>query len=442
MQTIFRKIFRDKDDIWVALNLGVRFSSRMITIGLLVHYLSVDEVASWYIFAAMFGLVSLAEAGLGRVTTRQVAERFLNQHDKVVKKVDFIFLSSIFKLYTYLLIFICGLGFIVGLWWLKGSVDANNVPFLNIAWAAFVVANGIGLYSALHTAVLSGLGNISISQKNEIVSNLCNLFVFLLTAYFSQTLLAPTLALLVSTSVSFLLNRASLHRLVPKLRYSFVGLNINYSKALLTRITPELGKYFFMLLAFHLLTSAFILMLSHYEDAQMVASYGITMQLITLVLTFSNIWLTSSFPKMAALKGYKSVLPLRKLFFSWAFRSVSLVLLGLLSILFIANSGLNIIDSKVSVLPDNILHIVIVSVFIEYTLSTMAQLLISQSILGFSYYSSIGAIVIAIVSFFLFQLGYGLIEVYEFRIALYVTIIGIPIMIGFNKIIFKDRVNN
>ncbi len=72
---VTKRVIRDEHDKWVAINLGTRFALRALTIGLLVHFLSAAEIAAWYVFVALFGLVALAEGGLGRVVTLHVAER-------------------------------------------------------------------------------------------------------------------------------------------------------------------------------------------------------------------------------------------------------------------------------------------------------------------------------------------------------------------------------
>ena len=253
---MIKKIFRNQHDLWVAINLATRLGTRIITLGLLVHYLIVEELAAWYLFAAIFGLAALAEAGLGRVVTRQVADRFKASSDCSFSAADLLFLSTIFKSYRYLVIVVCTVAVVLGLWWFEGHVNVDKVPWLWLSWLFFVIANGASLYSALYSAVLNGLGKVSLSQKNESIASLVNLVVFLVVAYFSQSLLAPTVALMFSVITSLLLNRYFLHGIAASLR-SFNGkVKSNYYKSLLHRIAPETGKYFLMLLAFHLLTSA------------------------------------------------------------------------------------------------------------------------------------------------------------------------------------------
>jgi len=415
--------------MWVAINLGVRFSTRIFTIGLLVHYLSVAEVAAWYVFIALFGLVSLAEAGLGRVVTRQVAERFRATASLEFKYCDLVYLSTILKFYFIILVVLSLIAFLVGLWWFASHIEPTNVPWLNMAWMAFVFANGISLYSALNSAILQGLGEVSLSQKNETIASFINLLVFVAFALVNASLLAPAVALVASTTVSLLLNRSSLRKVVARLGGFILNVRFRYMKAISARIGSELGKYFFMLLSFHLLTSAFVLMLSHYEKASVVASYGITMQMITLVLTFANIWLTSSFPKMAALKGSEKNHKLKELFISVALRGISVLMLGMIAIALIGGFTLNFIGSQIELLSIDILYILMFSIATEYIVFTLlGQLLISQSIMRFTYYSIVGSFIISFTAFFLLELGYGVTVIFIARIIIFMTIISIPII--------------
>lgn len=439
---MIKKIFRDEHDAWVAINLGTRFSTRIVTIGLLVHYLSTQEVAAWYVFMAVFGLVSLAEAGLGRVMTRQVADRFKATSNVTFKTSDMLFLSTIFRFYRLLLFIVCTTAFLLGLWWFNGHVDIEKVSWLNLSWLFFVVANGVSLYSALYMAVLNGLGKVSVSQKNGTSASLVNLLVFIIVALVTHSLLVPTMALLISTLTSLQLNYNSLHRLITGLSGFKRSFTFRYGKAISARIAPELGKYFFMLLAFHLLTSAFILMLSHYETAEIVASYGVTMQLITLVLTFSNIWLTSSFPKMAAQKVNKNNVILKKLFLSAASRGVGVLLSGMLVVALAGNFLLNLIDSQTLLLPMDILQVVMAVIAVEYIIFTLlGQLLVSQSMMRFTYYAAIGSAIISLTALSILELGYGISVMFIGRIIIFMVIIAVPI-IKDTKMLFSPKVGS
>jgi O-antigen/teichoic acid export membrane protein len=428
---MIRKIFRNNHDAWVATNLTTRVATRLITMGLIVRYLTVPEVATWYIFAALFGLVSLAEAGLGRVVTRQVSERFKANINSKYKHSDLRFLSIILKSYSILVFALCLIAFIFGVWWFESS----NVPWLNTAWMFFVIANGISLYAALNTAMLQGLGEVGLSQKNETISSLINVVVFICFILAHISLLVPTIALVASTTVSGYLNHKSLRRVVSGLSCFKLDFNSRYIRAVLARIGPELGKYFLMLFAFHLLTSVFILMLDYYQSPNVVAAYGITMQMITLILTFSNIWLTSSFPAMAAQKRNNNKTILKSLFYSVIYRSMSVLILGMVIVLTIGNPILSLIGSQVLLLPIEILQIVIVVIAVEYFIFTLiGQLLVSQSRMKFTYYSAIGALFISLSALFLLEFGYGITEMFQARIVIFLVIIAVPIVIDVKNI--------
>lgn len=426
---MIKRIFRNQHDLWVAINLTTRLVTRIITLGLLVHYLIVDELAAWYLFAAIFGLAALAEAGLGRVVTRQVADRFKASSDRYFSTPDLLFISTIFNTYRYLVIIVCTIAFILGLWWLDGHVHVDKVPWLWLSWLFFVIANGISLYSALYSAVLNGLGKVSVSQKNESIASLVNLIVFLIVAFFSQSLLAPTMALIFSVATSFLLNRYYLHGIVASLRAFSGKVKSNYYKCLLQRIAPETGKYFLMLLAFHLLTSAFILLLSYYESTNIVASYGITMQLIMLVLTFSNIWLTASFPQMSAERASTDKSKLRKQVWSVGVRGLGVLLIGMIAIATFGNSLLELIESKVYLLEWDTLKVVLIVIAVEYFFFTLlGQLLVSQSKLRFTYFSTVGSVVIVIVAFFLLESGYDISSIFIGRVFIFLLFMATPIV--------------
>jgi len=203
----------------------------------------------------------------------------------------------------------------------------------------------------------------------------------------------------------------------------------------LARIAPELGKYFLMLLAFHLLTSVFVLLLDYYQSPNIVAAYGITMQMITLILTFSSIWLTSSFPSMAAQKTNNNKAKLKGIFYSVVSRCMIVLALGMVMLLTIGNPILSLIGSKVQLLPIEILRTIVIVIAVEYFIFTLiGQLLVSQSRMKFTYYSAIGALFISLSALLLLEFGYGIAEMFEVRIIIFLVIISTPIFISVKDI--------
>lgn len=439
---MIKNIFRDHHDKWVAINLSTRFSTRIVTIGLLVHYLSSSEVASWYLFVAIFGLMTLVEAGLGRVITRHVSTRFKAKVSGVSKRSDSLYLQTILKLYRVVLIVLVLIAFFVGKWWFAVHGQINEVPWILTAWLLFVLANGASLYSALYAAILNGLGEVSVTQVNETISSWVNLFIFIAIALFATNLLVPSIALFTSTSVAFFLNRRSLLLLTPSLNDINWHFNFNYVRFLLARIFPDLGKYFFLMLSWHLLTSMFVLMLSHYKNDNLVASYGITMQLVTMVIAFSNIWLTASFPKMAAEKTSIDKRALKILFMAVFVRGGMLLLLGMLSILLLGGGLLQLIDSQVLLLPTEVLFVILIVIAVEYFLFTLfGQLLVSQSLMNFTKFSVIGSFLISLLALLLLYNGYGIVEMFIGRFLLFCIVIAYPILRD-TKLLFNNKLTN
>ncbi len=425
---VTKRVIRDEHDKWVAINLGTRFALRALTIGLLVHFLSAAEIAAWYVFVALFGLVALAEGGLGRVVTRLVAERLKANVDTLHGRSDRYFISAILRSYLYLVVGVVGIAFLVGYWWLKGHVDPEQVPWLKLSWVIFVLANGLVLYGSLYSAILNGLGKVNISQKNETYSSLVNFIVFIIVSKISLSVLVPSVALFFSALVLTLKNRATLYSMYSVSSPAKGNPGLRYIKSVLVRMAPEFGKNISMLLAYHLLMSAFILMIDHYQDDRTLAAYGVTMQVVTMVIAFSNIWLTSSFPKMAAEKHGDSK-RLRSLFISVITRSMGMLIFGMLMLVLFGDFALGLISAEISILPRELLLIVLSAVAIEYFFITMlGQLLISQSKMRFIKFTVLGSVVICLVSLILFGSGSGVADVFLARLILFLCIVSFPIL--------------
>lgn len=297
-------LIRDRHDLWSFLNQATRLGVRFITFGLLIKLLDSTELAQWYVFVALFGVASLVEGGGKTVITRQVAARAAKPLRSVRR-----FLAAAMRFYCWLVLGVAVAALALGLWWLEAITGMGVGGSVAWLWMLFVAANALGLIAAVLGGAIGGLEGVAHAQRNEAIALLVNLGAFLGLWAFIPTagLWIPVGALFASSLAGLGLNLRRLGGRLGGLRA--VCLRRGYVWRIVRRYVGETSKVFTAILAFHLLTSVFLLLLAAYQPNETVAAYGVAMQLFNLVLSFVSIWTFASFPRWASAHSARAAWP-------------------------------------------------------------------------------------------------------------------------------------
>jgi len=139
MQRSVALLFRDTHDFWVFFNIATRFVTKIITVGLLVKFLSESDLAAWYIFVALFGLSAILEGGATLAITRQVAD-----HLSTKKQATSFFIIGILKAYKYLVMVVAIVALVFGLWWLSIADSVHTTT-----WGFAASFGSVGVFVSL-----------------------------------------------------------------------------------------------------------------------------------------------------------------------------------------------------------------------------------------------------------------------------------------------------
>jgi O-antigen/teichoic acid export membrane protein len=249
-------------------------------------------------------------------------------------------------------------------------------------------------------------------------------------------LLIPAMAMLLSQLLVVVLVRKDLF----KLEITRVAVSSNETSTLdtvgtLRSIAKDASKMGVIMLSYQLLTNGFVLVLSKNLTHQEIGSYGLTMQLISVVMSLSMIWSQSNFFQMAATRQSGDNLALRKIFFNGFSRAMGVASLGILGLFILASPLLEILGSKTLLLQPILLTVVLGAAWIEFSLTQFSQLLIAMGDMRVAYLSLLTAVTICVSTIFLLSGGYSLFVVFIIRIISFCFFIGIPVLIISNKIL-------
>jgi len=434
---LFAKLFQNRNQQWTFYAQMARLLSGFAFIVLLARTLPSELLGVWYIFLSIFGVVSLIEMGLGQVIGRHAAYLKADCELGRITGADFMLFSRIGeRFYIVLALMVGSIAFFAGIWWFRGNTRVNLDSSLVVAWLVYVSGGGIAILGAYYAAMMNGTGELWQTQRAAILASILNILVLLFLLIIPGNLLIPATALLFSQLVVVILLRHAFRnsQLAVRARQDNCVVTLDATGEI-RKIARDAAKMLVIMLSFQMLTSGFVLVLSAHLAPDVIGSYGLTMQLVGVVMTFSMIWSQCNFFEMAAKRQNNDAQGLRKIFYSGLARAAIVSSLGVLVILFAGSILLSLIGSKTVLLQQETLVVVLAVVLFEFMVAQLSQMTISQGDMRVAYFSLLAALLICTAAALMLAAGYSLNEVFVVRVCLYGCVVGIPILFISNKLL-------
>lgn len=428
----FANLFQNRNQTWTFYAQMARLISGFAFIGLLARTLPSEMLGTWYIFVSLFGVASLVEMGLGQVIGRHAAYLKADYDLGRISCADFLKFAKVGeRIYLFLAITIGVIVIPAGLWWLgyrRAEWDISVT--LGLAWLVYVGGGMSTIIGTYYAALLNGAGQMWQTQRAAIFAAGVSVAVLLFLLLFPAMLLIPAIAMLLSQLLVVVLVRRALFKLdITRAAILFNGTDLIDTAGTLRNIAKDAAKMFVIMVSYQLLTNGFVLVLSKYLSQQEIGSYGLTMQLIGVVMSLSMIWSQSNFFEMAATRQSGDTAVLRKIFLSGLVRALGVAFLGMVGVFLFASSFLVLLGSKTGLLQPLLLAVVSGSALLEFSLTQFSQLLIARGDMRVAYLSLLVAITVCGVAVFLLSAGYTLTTVFMARIIIFSSVIGIPVLI-------------
>lgn len=424
LEEALRKVFSSKNQGWTFLSQVSRMFSGIIFIFIVVRLLEAQALGYWYKFSAVFGMASLAEMGMRQVYSRHITYANATRNNNDGSQLN-AFVRQGHGIYARLSFLVATLAITGGTWWLFG-LKIFSVPEELMAWTAYVFGGAIMVYSIYYSAVISGLGQLWIIQKISVICSVLSIFLlFALSFLIPSGVLLPVASYCLVQVTSLILSQQAAKNIYSINNISpFRSENVPHK--LSDVLKRDLSAALLTMVGYQILTSGFILTIGKSEDNSVVGSYGLTMQVITVVLTLASTWSIASFNDLAAAYKSDKKAELGRIFWNNLQKTGAFSLFGLLLCLLLAQPALEVLKAKTTLLPTVQLTALVIMVWIEFMLGQFAQFLFACGDLRISYYSIIGSVVICGMAYLLLANECSLSLVFASRLVVYIILIGLP----------------
>ena len=411
-----------KDFVWTFLAIFFKIGAGVLLLPLILRKLPSETVGVWTIFTTITQLTGLFDFGFNSSFARNVAYVFSGVrslkkegYEAVddVESVDYSLLGGTIKAMRYfysrmaLVLFV--LFATVGTMYVYTLTRdyLGDVREVYSAWVVVVLVNSYNLYTLYYESLLNGRGLIKQSQQIIFFGN----FVYVLFAVVLILSEGGLVAIVSSQAISVFLvrflSRRAFYTEDIKANLSLVG-SSDYKK-ILSAISPNAIKVGLTSLGGFIINKSSVFVGSLFISLEMMASYGITMQLLTIIGTLGGIFTKVYMPKLFQwrVEGRNDLVK-RTFYISSMVMFVVFALSGFTIVLW-GDWMLTLLKSGTMLLPTGLLILVFVQFYLEYNHSNAAQYLLSKNEVPFFKASLLSAAgVLVLLGVFVVWLDLGL----------------------------------
>lgn len=404
----------NKDFFWSYLGYFFNVGVVIILLPFILKFLPAEEIGLWYTFVSISVLIYLIDFGFSNTIIRNVSygwggaknlaregfNEFKPSKTKNFKLINEIYNAS-FKIYFIIAIIASLILFIPGTIYIKSLTFGLENAQLNYAWYIFATGVILNLFYSYWTSILKGIGAIEQSQKALVASKIFQLIITIIGLFMSYGLIAVSLGFVFNGIILRYYSR----------RYFIIELKKHNYKLILDKAFSfkilEIYRVLFHnawrlgLVSFgaYLILQFNTLMCSSYLGLELTASYGLTLQLFTLLIAICGTSYQTLQPEIneACLRNnYKRIV---KLISFGSFSNWILYIAGFFTIIFLGPFFMNLLDVEVELLPKSLIIFMGLYLFLENNHSMFASYITGQNKIPFLKASLISGFFVMVFSY-------------------------------------------
>ena len=408
-----------KDIFWSYIGSFFRLAANILLLPFMLHYLSDEDLGLWYVFAGIAQFVVLLDFGFAPSLARNISyiwcgARELKKDSVTSNKqenTDYVEFKKILTTckYIYLTISLVALLLLstVGTYYIATLNSDNEYAF--ISWAIYGLGIVLNLYYSYFTTFLRGVGAVAENNIAGVLSKTCQIIISCLLLYYGWGILGASIGYLIS---GIILRFYSVYAFYS---YDNIGKSLKSIKSVITLkdcwdmfvvVRYNAFKEGLIMISNYLTTQANTLMCSSVLGLATTGSYGISVQLATIITGISNIPYSTYQPKMMEkiLKGETdkslSLFSGAFLMFTIVYFFLSLGVLMLIPMIRILKPGFN--------LDYSMLIVLFFYMFTDRAYHNFASYISNFNKLPYTYPFIISSFFSVILSFFFAKVGLGL----------------------------------
>ena len=407
---------------WSYAGTAFMIGAGVILLPFILHKMPQETVGIWNIFQTITFLVLLLDFGFRPSFARNISYIFSGvktlqkegvAHADSDSEVDYGLLKGTLiamqRFYRYIAIGVFGLLATVGTAYLCYILRKYNGDHQDamIAWLLLIAINCYNLYTFYYDALLTGKGYIKRSQQINMIGQAIYiaLAIGLIYAGFGLT------AIVGSQLISTVIRRVMMYRVfyTPELKAHLDTAVPNEPKEILSAITPNAIKVGLTQLGGFLVNKAAMLIAPVFVSLELVACFGITVQVMDILARCATVFYQSYTPKLAQCRAENDLDGLKRYYTLCIGSLIAVYIVGGIVWVFCGPWALDLIGSQTQFVPTAMLCVMLVISLLEQNHATSAGFIMADNKIPFFIPSLLsGAATIILLWIFLSPLQLGL----------------------------------
>ncbi len=295
--------------VWGYLGTAFNFGTNLFLLPLILAFLPENELGMWYAFASASTVIQLVNFGfspcimrfIGRVWGgSSITESDFDDKALNIEKTNFTLLNSVIalsrKIYLFVSIIVAILALGPGTLYISTILEDLPSRYVLVNWAIYSVAISIDNLFSYWVSILRGLGCTAEGQKCNVIAKSFQIIISFIGLILGLKLWSLTVAYLVSGIVL---------RFVA-MRYCLVKIGSeNYNpphkvedKALQKTIFSTSMRFGAVAVSSQFVAQAFQMIIASVYGLEISAKYGLSVQLISVIITISGVFFNSVLPEI------------------------------------------------------------------------------------------------------------------------------------------------
>ena len=412
-----------RDLIWAMLATLFRIGSGVLLFPMVLSMLPSETVGVWTIFTSVTLITGILDFGFNQSFARNISYVFSgvrslkrNGHEYVAdaenEKIDYVLLKNTIGAMRYfysrmaLILFVF---LVVGGTFYIHSLMQNydgDVREIYVAWAIVCIVNSYNLYTLYYDSLLSGRGLIKRKNQIVLIGNVAYLALAVVLLLCRLGLVAIVSAQLVSVLIIREMSRRSFYSTDIKNGLSNVA--EGEYKSVLKDIVPNAVKLGLASVGGFLTFRLSTFVGPMYISLSDMASFGITLQLLSVVSSLALLYTNVYLPKVFQWRVENNITQVRRTFrLSMLLVFIAFISGGLL-ISLLGNWALDVLGSDTQLLAGGLLAFLVLHYYLETNMVNATEYLLAKNEVPFyKRYLVSGVVTVILLFVFVGYLGLG-----------------------------------
>lgn len=412
-----------RDLIWAMLATLFRIGSGVLLFPMVLSMLPSETVGVWTIFTSVTLITGILDFGFNQSFARNISYVFSgvrslkrDGHEYVAdaenEKIDYVLLKNTIGAMRYfysrmaLILFVF---LVVGGTFYIHSLMQNydgDVREIYVAWAIVCIVNSYNLYTLYYDSLLSGRGLIKRKNQIVLIGNVAYLALAVVLLLCRLGLVAIVSAQLVSVLIIREMSRRSFYSTDIKNGLSNVA--EGEYKSVLKAIVPNAVKLGLASVGGFLTFRLSTFVGPMYISLSDMASFGITLQLLSVVSSLALLYTNVYLPKVFQWRVENNITQVRRTFrLSMLLVFIAFISGGLL-ISLLGNWALDVLGSDTQLLAGGLLAFLVLHYYLETNMVNATEYLLAKNEVPFyKRYLVSGVVTVILLFVFVGYLGLG-----------------------------------